>query len=510
MKRQSGKKLLAAMALFTMAWLLLPGCVSMGALRKSESEYYQGRFSEAAAVFGDGSELEADSGAVLPNLYRGSACFMAGDFAGSFAAFACSEAGMQEQDAALNWGKAYIGRTYDGIMANTYQALDLLAMGRYDDARVAFNRLEMSQGKAAQRNLRAIEKKKRAAEEQSSESDASGYVGAVTSNPDNERQLREFTHLADMYGAYADYENPASRLVSGLYRLLYGEDRDDAEKAVFQMRKAYGMTQATEVANALAIAEAAAEGRTKDGRRFTRASLSDFVFVVFENGLGVTKEEKRIELVIPYRGSVLYAGIALPMLVERQAAYPCLSLFDQNTFLKNTAPFCSLDRIAATEFRKELPGIIAAEVTEAVIKVVLQAAAIETARKNAGDGMALLTGIVGSVAAAATTSADVRNWNFLPKEYQFCVVSRPRSGVLTIAVPPSNARLVDLPMPQSGPAFVFVKIPFAGARPVCMVFEGYDMRSVSKAEVGAAKISAFDLNNSNRLIDSGKKEKMKE
>jgi hypothetical protein len=188
--------------------------------------------------------------------------------------------------------------------------------------------------------------------------------------------------------------------------------------------------------------------------------VDDFVVVLFENGMGPYKEERRFDLFIPLREPI-YAGIALPVLLERPAAYPYLELRDGASSLGPTLPLCSVDRLVATEFRKELPWIIASAVTEAVIKTTLQVIAMVAARQSYGHDAALVVGLLGSTLSYATTNADVRGWNLLPKEYQAAVVRRPASGRLDIAVPNSALPFVQVELPP-GPALVYVKIPAAG------------------------------------------------
>lgn len=439
--------------------VMLCGCASHDRAH-SEIKYYAGDYAGAAAIWGEGERQDCSSDGVLDNLYMGAANFAAGNFARALADFSRAESGLEEQDHALNWGNAYVGRTYDGIMLNTYQAVAFMALHDPDRARVAFNRLENRLGMVSERSRKAIADRQEKIEKEKKKSDnkeAVGYLASVNANASNQRKINDYNRLLDKWGAYADYENPASRFLSGVFRMIYAYDNSDLEKALFQMKACYGMTQSEAAKIGMELAE---------GMINRRVDINDMMVVVFEDGLGATKEEYRFDLFIPL-SSPMYAGIALPKLVERPAAFSSLALLDNAEMIGRTMPLCDIDRIVATEFRAEMPGIIAKEITECVIKVVLQAIAIEVARNNNGDGAALAVGIMGSLISYATTKADIRNWNYLPKDFQAAWIRKPKSGVLTIATPDGLGRIADVQVPANGPALVYVKIPAAGMPPMC-------------------------------------------
>ena len=423
-------------------------------LADSETFYHSGQYTAAADTI---SLPSSPSKALLPNLYRASSHLMAAQYTECLADLTAAEDGLRVQDESINWLDHYLGRTYDGLMLQTYQALVYLILGNPEHARVALNRLEEWQGKAAQRNQRAIAKAQENIQRERNEAgnaEAVACLDQTTKNPKNQKQLSEYQHLLDQWGAYEDFASPAGSFLSGVFRLLYLEDRSDADKAVFQLRKTYGMTNSEPARVLYELAEQRAAGK------ISREDVDDFVVVLFENGMGPVKVERRYEIFIPLSRPV-YVGVALPVLVERPVAYPFLQLRDGSSSLGTTTQLCSIDRLVATEFRKELPWIVAGAVTEAVIKTTLQIIAMEVARQNYGRDAALLTGLIGSALAYATTSADVRGWNLLPKEYQAAVVRRPASGRLDIAVPNSALPFVQVELPP-GASLVFVKIPAAG------------------------------------------------
>ena len=367
-----------------------------------------------------------------------------------------AEAGLEEQDNETNWGNHYLGRNYDGLMVQTYRGLAYLFLGKPDYARVAFNRLELRQGEISRRNRRSIEntQKEIIAERNNPQNrDSLIYLDKVSEDSNNRAKIDGYQHFLDQWGAYADYESPIGRFLSGLFRLFYMEDPNDAEKAVFQLKRAYGMTESEVARQLYDLAEMLASG--KIGKEW----LENYVVVLFENGMGPVKEENRYELFIPFYDPV-YVGIALPVLVEQEAAYPHLTLSDGNQRLGQTSLLCSIDRLIASEFRKEQPWIIAKEITMAIIKTALQITATEVARRKSGDLAAFLVGISGSTISYYTTKADVLGWNLLPKEYQAALIPRPHSDILVISPPNSSISLAEVALPP-GPTLIYVKMPSA-------------------------------------------------
>ncbi len=451
---------LIILVLAVSAILLLTGCGPD--YKEANLLYNAGNYRGAAAEIG---ETEGTSADLLSNLYLGSCHFMAGDFDAANLAFRKAEAGFLEQDTSWNWGNAYLGKTFDGIATHAYLALALLAKGKPDNARVFFNRLDASQGKAADRNYRYIRQQQEETRRQATENgDANAMLRRTQDNAANQRALQKYQQQLATWGAYADYENPAARFLSGLFRLLHRVDRDDAEKAVFHLRKAYGMTESPVAKDAWDLAEAFAS------TRISQRQLAQKVFVVFENGLCPEKEEYRIDLVIPYDAPV-HVGFALPQLRQRGEAFPHLLLRQNGIILAKTTPLCDFDRIAATEFQHDLPALIAAAVTETVVKTVLQIIAIEVMRKQYGDDYAFLTGLAGSALSEATTSADLRNWDLLPKNYQAAIFDRPADGKIQVAAH-NGIQLADLALPPAGPVLVYVKAPTAGPAPLVLVLPG--------------------------------------
>lgn len=183
-----------------------------------------------------------------------------------------------------------------------------------------------------------------------------------------------------------------------------------------------------------------------------KGQLRDTVWVIFENGLGPVKEEVRIDIpVFVASDNVRYAGIALPQLVFRPRAYPHLVVnADGKTF--NTEMICDMDRVVQTEFRKDFDGILQRAIISAAAKVVAQYALAE---QDDSSGAALASTLM-AIYTMATTTADVRMWTALPKEFQLVRLPKPENGKIEIIPPGAMPFIIDI-----GPcnnALVYIKI----------------------------------------------------
>ena len=427
--------------------------------------FQAGQYNAAAEVL---VPLPNDqSKALLPNLHRASSHLMSADFSSCLDDLGAADEGLAIQDRSFNFGFEYLGRTYDGFMLNTYQALIYWIQGKTDQARVCFNRLDVLQGRAANRNLRAITNEQNASRRLQEENpEACQYLDMALA------QLSDYQRLLGRWEGYENYQMPVGCLLSGLFRLFYTELDSDATMAVAQLGKAFGMTNSEAARRLWTLAEQRASGR------LPAEALDDCVFVLFENGLGPVKEERRYELVIPMSMGPLYVGVALPMLVERAAPYPYLEVRENGNVIGITEMFCSIDRLVATEFRSEMKAVIAGNVTCTIIKAVAQVLAEEYVCKKYGKFASWCVGIVGSLASRYTTKADRRNWDLLPKEYQVAIIPRPQTGRLELTVPGMNTPITVVELP-SGPSLVYVKIPLAG-KPALVEVTGPKKLNVSR------------------------------
>ena len=164
-------------------------------------------------------------------------------------------------------------------------------------------------------------------------------------------------------------------------------------------------------------------------------------------------------------------SFALPKLVRRDPAYPKLTIRDGAVSLGDTLPVADLDRVAVREFKSRLPGIVASQVFEAVVKLAVQVAIVEAAKEKGGAQGAFLASLATSAISSAVTGTDTRHWNLLPKEFQAFVWKKPKTKdrEIEIWVPGGVQPLAKVALPEKGLSVVYVKVPAPGLPPLVRI-----------------------------------------
>lgn len=339
----------------------------------------------------------------------------------------------------------YVGEEYDGIMVNTYKALNFMTLGKNDLARVEFNRALDRQRRAKENFAKKIAKLKNEIEQEREK--GKSHVEESIENPQVKELIADRYPGLDEFQAYPDFVNPFTTYIAGVYFNLVG----DHQKAATFLKESYGMVSDNEcIAQDLAVTEQILDGQ---------GELKDTVWVIFENGMGPVKEELRIDIpLFVATNKVKYIGIALPKLKFREQAYPYLSVkaadHDYQTQL-----VANMDRVVQTEFNEDFKGILTRAIISATAKAVSQYALAEE-----GSSSAALASVLVAVYSFATTAADVRIWTTLPKDFQVARLPMPPDRLVTIE--PPGAELFQVKIPACKNALVYVRIPFKQARPV--------------------------------------------
>ncbi len=339
----------------------------------------------------------------------------------------------------------YVGQEYDGIMINTYKALNFMALGENDLARVEFNRALDRQRRAKENFAKEIKKLQDELEKDQKKEDS--HVKENVENPET-RQL-----IADRYPglynfeSYPDFVNPFTTYIAGVFFNLVG----DYSKASSLLKESYGMVSDNDfMAEDLAVTEQVLDGQKE---------LKDTVWVIFENGMGPIKEEFRIDIpLFVETEKVKYVGIALPKLNFREQAYPYLSITAGGNNYK-TQYVAHMDRVIQTEFNKDFKGTL----TRAIISTTAKAVA-QYALEKKGDSSSKLASLLVAAYSFATTAADVRIWTTLPKDFQVARFPIPSDRLITIEPPGEESFQIKIPTCKN--SLVYVRIPFRLARPV--------------------------------------------
>ncbi|EAL5964144.1 hypothetical protein DSN88_09360, partial [Campylobacter jejuni] len=147
-----------------------------------------------------------------------------------------------------------------------------------------------------------------------------------------------------------------------------------------------------------------------------------YIFVIYENGMGVVKDEFNITLPFIVNKNIVSTSLALQTLKKREASFENLNINGIDT-----TEVVDLDDIVATEFKINMPAMISKALAQTIIKTTLNAA---VANNDSSGGWLSLAS---SVATAATNKADVRSWRGLPKSISVAMIEN--SGSISIKHP---------------------------------------------------------------------------
>jgi hypothetical protein len=337
----------------------------------------------------------------------------------------------------------YKGQQYDGIMVNTYKALNFLAAKNLDLARVEFNRALDRQMRAREHFNEEIRKLEAQLEKEKEKTQTDARAAA--DDPKVRAIINANYPDLEQFKPYPDFVNPFTTYLAGVYFLLIGEN----SRAADLLKESAGMVPDNDyIKKDLLFADDVIAGKTK---------LEKQCWVIFENGLGPVKEEIRVDLpLVLVSRRVYYAGIALPRLRPGNIAYSYLTVkTDAGAY--QTSQVTDMEKVVKTEFNKEFNGILIRAIASAAMKAAAQYAA--TNQDSYGIGGALV-----ALYSVATTAADVRIWSALPKDFQVARCPMPKDGKLGIT--PAGGAPFEVNIPSCGNAIVYVRIVRAGTSPV--------------------------------------------
>ncbi|MDV6074925.1 hypothetical protein OT332_04915 [Campylobacter jejuni] len=286
----------------------------------------------------------------------------------------------------------YDGSLYERIMVNIYKALNYMEEDDYENARVEFNRVLMRQDKAK--------------EDKNYDKNMNENSKVIEAQYDN--LFKEFDTTKNFINPYATY----------LASIFFFMDKDYRKAAdLFREVAIIYPKNKTIKKEAKIFKEYATKIKVKKAKKY--------VFVVYENGFGVVKDEFALTLPFIVDKKIISTNIALQTLKKREASFANLNINGQNT-----NDFVDLDNIVATEFKINMPAMIAKALAQTIIKTTLNVAVANN--DSTGGWLSLAT----AVATAATNKADVRSWRGLPKSIAIATIEN--DGNLEIKDPQGN------------------------------------------------------------------------
>lgn len=304
----------------------------------------------------------------------------------------------------------YRGRSYDGIMLNTYRALNFLAKHEPDKARVEIIRAYQRQQDAVEENRRSIEQTQEALDKEKEKR----RIEKAEKDPAFRGSVKQTYSNLDSLKAYGDYVNPFTVYVDGLIFLAGAVDNSDLERARKSFERAATFTENNKFVKAdLDALEGAVRGKP----------VEKVTYVIFENGRAPLRNQVRIDIPLFFT-RLSYLGAAFPTLELQGGQLSALKVTAGGTN-ETTALLASMDSIIAQDFKNELPSIITKTIAATVTKGAASYALNEVANQEGGGIAGLISQIGTAVYQLAVNIADLRTWTTLPKEIQIARIPTP-------------------------------------------------------------------------------------
>lgn len=425
------------------AGLMTTGCQTYEQKNKVIGYWRAGDVNRAANEAVKKADENADNkDAIIWRLEEGATLRAAGKYADSNQAFDRAEEKIddyarrakvrlgQETGALLSnqANLAYEGRAYDGIMLDTYKALNYLALGETDKARPELIRAYQRQQDAVRDNERRIAKTQEAA----AESKDRALIHRAADNPKFQTDVQNSLANLNDLKVYADYVNPFTVYLDGLYFMANAADASDLERAHKSFERVLGCDADNEyVQQDLATVNDLINAKP----------LEPVTYVIFETGCAPVRDQIRIDIPIII-SKVSYVGAAFPTLVPQGNFQPVLTVTAGGKSYP-TKIVASMDGIIALDFKHELPVIITKTIAATVTKAVAAYAANDAARQQS-DWAGLIVQLATAAYQMAVNIADTRTWTTLPKEFQVCRFPTPADGKIELSTPNGMRTTVTL------------------------------------------------------------------
>ena len=384
----------------------LTGCATMQSHDKTATDIQtagrSGGIPAALASLESTAKTEEEKRALLFNMERGELLRMDRRYPDSTNAFLLADNKVKEWEETAKTNpsklmgtvgaalvserlKVYEGQDYEKVWLTTRLALNRMAVGDFENARVDIKRTHEREAIIAE--FRA--KETLAAEEEAKSKGAA--AGGKELNGYPVETLNDPEVLALKNG----YQNALSHYLAGFMYEVLGESGLAAP----------GYRKAIELKPETGVLEEGLRGL--DNRTsFTwkrRQRMTDVLFVV-EAGDAPARKPKAFTIPVPTGRGMVTASISYPV-IEPSTDPLLTTLSAAGTDLK-LEKVVDVNVMARRALKDEMPGMVLRGVTRAIAKGVMQ--------NELQKGGGLVGGLIGAVASAATEVADDRMWRMLP------------------------------------------------------------------------------------------------
>jgi hypothetical protein len=281
----------------------------------------------------------------------------------------------------------YEGHDYEKVMLTTRLALDHLARGDFETARVDIKRTHEREAVIAELRKKELQKTEEEARKRGMKTgfkELNGYPVQTIDSP-------EINALKN------SYESAFSHYLAGFIYEALGEPS----------LAAAGYRQAIELQPNHPQLEDALAGL--DTRVAARDDGYTDVLFVLESGTAPARQSRHFSLPFPYRDRLLLVPVSFPVIAPTQPSFMPAQLQIQGEAPISSTVITSIDLMARKALQEEMPGIVLRGIIRSSTKAIAQ----YQAGKNDQTGLAVLAMAIGSM---VTESADERGWRSLPAQ----------------------------------------------------------------------------------------------
>jgi hypothetical protein len=317
--------------------------------------------------------------------------------------------------------RPYEGHDYEKVMLLTYIGLNYLALGEYDNARVAIKQTHELEAVIADVRGKELAKVQQEAQQKGARTnfkELNGYPVQTIDNP-------------AVNALKNSYQSALSHYLAGFVYEALGEPSLAAP----------GYRLANELQPNQPLLEEALRGLDQrvsapdDG-------LTDTLFVI-GSGTAPALQSRQFPLPVPINRTLILIPISFPVMVPTSTPYlpGQLGLNDGQSL--TVAPITSVDLMARRALKDDMPGIMLRGAIRSTAKAATQYALQHQAQQqnNMGLAIAALAATIGSV---VTESADERTWRTLPSEIGIARGRLPPGTHTVNLLTPGGMRSVEL------------------------------------------------------------------
>ena len=317
--------------------------------------------------------------------------------------------------------RPYEGHDYEKVMLLTYIALNHLALGDYQNARVAITQMHELESVIAELRSKETAKVEQDAEKRGSRTsfkELNGYPVQTLDNP-------EVNALRN------SYQSALSHYLAGFVYEALGEPSLAAP----------GYRLANELQPNPPLLEEALRGLDErvsapyDG-------LTDVLFVI-GSGTAPALQSRQFRLPVMTNDRFILIPVSFPVMVATSTPTLPVQLKVNDGQSLAVAPITSIDLMARRGLQDDMPGILLRATIRSTAKAVTQYQMQQQAQNqnSAAMGLAALAVTIGS---AVTESADERTWRTLPSEIAIARGRLPAGAHTVTLQTPEGVRSVRL------------------------------------------------------------------